>query len=302
LHWLNAILSFIDSVSSQAEINKMNIQNLSVMFTPAIFQDHNKGSLPGEWGSDCVLEDLIQNHETLFANKDLRSQTAITGGIELSDERNIKNYARRPSSAELSPVMTIHTEEDYGDIFEDDDLEPVESYVNGDLLGADGKYLASPVSPEVARTPDLSPLPSPISPNVSQSHAEMEESKDRVTEAISRQQARTGVPKFRTRSQDLKINTSAFKFSHSNTSGSLHTSPINMAFTAPVGHAPTYTPIEPKTPVSPKLTRRPKSVKRRVTGKRENSVDQSPDAVAVESDSPPVPPMPTIPREHPTTL
>ncbi|KAI8577153.1 hypothetical protein K450DRAFT_302122 [Umbelopsis ramanniana AG] len=299
---LKVLIQHLANVSSQAEINKMNIQNLSVMFTPAIFQDHNKGSLPGEWGSDCVLEDLIQNHETLFANKDLRSQTAITGGIELSDERNIKNYARRPSSAELSPVMTIHTEEDYGDIFKDEDLEPVESYVNSDLVGVDGKYLVSPVSPEVARTPDLSPLPSPISPDVSQSHAEMEESKDRVTEAISRQQARTGVPKFRTRSQDLKINTSAFKFSHSNTSGSLHTSPIDMAFTAPVGHAPTYTPNEPKTPVSPKLTRRPKSVKRRVTGKRESSADQSPDAVAVESNSLPVPPIPTIPREHHTTL
>ena len=280
----------------------MNIQNLSVMFTPAIFQDHNKGSLQGEWGNDCVLEDLIQNHETLFANKDLRSQTAITGGIELSDERNIKNYARRPSSAELSPVMTIHTEDDYGDIFKDDDLEPVESYVNGDPVAVDGKYLASPVSPEVARTPDLSPLPSPISLDTSESHAEMEESKDRVTEAISRQQARTGVPKFRTRSQDLKINTSAFKYSHSNTSGSLHTSPMEMAFTAPVGHAPTYTPIEPKTPVSPKLIRRPKSVKRRVTGKRENSADVSPDAVAVESDSPPVPPIPTLPTGHSTTL
>ncbi|KAH8551324.1 hypothetical protein BGW37DRAFT_537746 [Umbelopsis sp. PMI_123] len=294
---LKVLIQHLANIAAQAEVNKMNIQNLSVMFTPAIFQDHNKGSIPGEWGSDCVLEDLIQNHETLFANKDLRNQTAITGGIELSDERNIKNYARRPSSGELSPVMTIHTEEDYGDIFKEDDyLEPVENYVNSDLPAVDGKYLVSPVWPEVARTPDLSPLPSPITPETSQPQTEIEESKDRVTEAISRQQARTGVPKFRTRSQDLKINTSAFKFT--NTAGSLHQSPAEYAFTAPVGQAPTYMPVESRTPVSPKLTRRPKSVKRRATGKRESSADHSSDSAAVEANSPPVPPMPTIPNEH----
>lgn len=284
----------------------MNIQNLSVIFTPAIFQDHNKGGMPGEWGSDCVLEDLIQNHETLFANKDLRSQTAITGGIELSDERNIKHYARRPSSPELSPV-TIHTEDYYGDIFKgDDDLEPsVASYVHSDSLGLDGldsKYLASPVSPETSRTPDLSPLPSPVATETSHSAStELEESKDRVTEAISRQQARTGVPKFRTRSQDLKINTSAFKYPQAGL-GSLHQSPVELTETPTLPQPTTatpQTPIEPKTPISPKLTRRPGTVKRRNTGKRENSGEQSPDSIAVHDEAlPPVPPIPMLSDQH----
>jgi hypothetical protein len=284
----------------------MNIQNLSVMFTPAIFQDHNKGGIPGEWGSDCVLEDLIQNHEELFANKDLRSQTAITGGIELSDERNIKNYARRPSSPELSPITT-HTEDEFGDIFSgDDDLEPsVGSYVHSDSLGLDSKYLASPISPEVSRTPDLSPLPSPVTTETSHS-TEAEESKDRVSESISRQQARTGVPKFRTRSQDLKINTSGIKFPQppGSGSGSLQHSPVDISETPTVLQPTTVTPhtsVEPKTPMSPKLTRRPASVKRRNTGKRDNSGEQSPDSIALQDESlPPVPPVPMLTNQQAT--
>ncbi|KAM3578564.1 hypothetical protein VKS41_008949 [Umbelopsis sp. WA50703] len=300
---LKVLIQHLANISSQSDINKMGIQNLSVIFTPAIFQDHNKGGAPGEWGNDCVLEDLIQNHETLFANKDLRSQTAITGGIELSDERNIKNYARRPSSPELSPV-TMHTEDDIGNMFRyDEELEPsVASYVNVDGMSIDNKYLASPVSPEMTRTPELSPLPSPIATEVS--HAvptDVEESKDRVSETISRQQARTGVPKFRTRSQDLKIITNAIKYTNFDEEAVLHHSPLDIAQT-PVSQSNNtpQTPIEPKTPLSPKLTRRPASVKRRGTAKRENSGDQSPDSFAMEDAAlPPVPPLPMLNNEQP---
>ncbi|KAG2180105.1 hypothetical protein INT43_003893, partial [Umbelopsis isabellina] len=300
---LKVLIQHLANISSQSDINKMGIQNLIVIFTPAIFQDHNKGGAPGEWGNDCVLEDLIQNHETLFANKDLRSQTAITGGIELSDERNIKNYARRPSSPELSPV-TAHTEDDIGNMFRyDEDNEPsVASYVNIDSMSIDSRYLASPVSPEMTRTPDLSPLPSPITTEMSHTaSADVEESKDRVSEAISRQQARTGVPKFRTRSQDLKIITHAIKYNQPDGDAVLRLSPTDIAET-PVsqsGQTP-QTPIEPKTPISPKLTRRPASVKRRGTAKRENSDDRSPDSLVPENATlPPVPPLPMLNNEQP---
>jgi hypothetical protein len=281
----------------------MNIQNLSVIFTPAIFHDHNKGGVPGEWGSDCVLEDLIQNHETLFANKDLRSQTAITGGIELSDERNIKHYARRPSSPELSPV-TVHTEDGYGDLFHcDDDLVPsVESYVSLENLALAAKYLTSPVSLEAARTPDLSPLPSPVTIETSHTVSmEAEEIKDRVTEAISRQQARTGVPKFRTRSQDLKIITNAAKYSQPEGMSFLHQSPVELSQTPTTQASMTpQTSTEPKTPISARLTRRPASVKRRGTNKREHSGDESPDSIVVQDNPmPPVPPIPVSNNEQP---
>lgn len=71
----------------------MNIQNLSLIFTPAIFQDHNQAQRsPGEWCKDCVLEDLVENCESLFANKDLKSASAITGVIEYGFE-NVGNDA-----------------------------------------------------------------------------------------------------------------------------------------------------------------------------------------------------------------
>lgn len=65
----------------------MTISNLSVMFTPAIFQDHNHAQRsPGDWYSDCVLQDLIENCDTLFADKDLRGASAITGVIQYGIE------------------------------------------------------------------------------------------------------------------------------------------------------------------------------------------------------------------------
>lgn len=45
----------------------MNLQNLSYMFTPAIFHDHNQADHPGEWQSDLVFEDLVLHHDVVFA-------------------------------------------------------------------------------------------------------------------------------------------------------------------------------------------------------------------------------------------
>ncbi|KAF7722543.1 hypothetical protein EC973_002967 [Apophysomyces ossiformis] len=65
---LQVVISNLAKVNAKAEVNKMNIQNLSVIFTPAIFHDHNKADNAGEWYSDKVLEDLILHHKELFAN------------------------------------------------------------------------------------------------------------------------------------------------------------------------------------------------------------------------------------------
>jgi len=46
----------------------MTMKNLSVIFTPALFHDHNQAENNGEWYSDKVLEDLVLQHETLFEN------------------------------------------------------------------------------------------------------------------------------------------------------------------------------------------------------------------------------------------
>lgn len=79
----------------------MSAQNISLVFTPALFHDHNQAQRsPGEWYNDCVIEDLVMNCETLFADKDLRGASAITGVIDYGfehlyedhDDENLYNY------------------------------------------------------------------------------------------------------------------------------------------------------------------------------------------------------------------
>ncbi|KAG1246616.1 hypothetical protein G6F68_014563 [Rhizopus microsporus] len=67
----------------------MTISNLTLIFTPAIFQDLNHAqNAVGEWAKDCVLEDLILNNNDIFANKDLHNNSAITGDIEYGFSQN----------------------------------------------------------------------------------------------------------------------------------------------------------------------------------------------------------------------
>ena len=112
----------------------MTIKNLSLMFTPAIFQDHNQAQRsPGEWYSDCVLEDLIVNCETLFADKDLRSASAITGVIEYGfhEEQYDFDLPSSPSSSmyahtNSSPTNTESSDPEYG--VGEDDISPQEEH------------------------------------------------------------------------------------------------------------------------------------------------------------------------------
>lgn len=54
-------------MTAYSQVNKMTIKNLSVIFTPALFHDHNQAeTCTGEWYCDKVLEDLVLQHQTLF--------------------------------------------------------------------------------------------------------------------------------------------------------------------------------------------------------------------------------------------
>ncbi|KAI8085113.1 uncharacterized protein BX664DRAFT_338547 [Halteromyces radiatus] len=64
---LEAVVRHLEKVNAHSDTNKMNIQNLSYMFTPAIFHDHNQAEHPGEWRSDLMFEDLILHHDAVFA-------------------------------------------------------------------------------------------------------------------------------------------------------------------------------------------------------------------------------------------
>ncbi|KAI9029086.1 hypothetical protein CLU79DRAFT_811007 [Phycomyces nitens] len=63
---LRMIVQHLAKVNSYSQVNKMNLQNLSYIFTPSIFQDHNQAENAGEWYSDKVLQDLILYYDTLF--------------------------------------------------------------------------------------------------------------------------------------------------------------------------------------------------------------------------------------------
>ncbi|KAK4509765.1 uncharacterized protein ATC70_007067 [Mucor velutinosus] len=65
---LEAVIAHLAKVEGCSHVNKMTMKNLSVIFTPALFHDHNQAENSGEWYSDKVLEDLILQHDTLFEN------------------------------------------------------------------------------------------------------------------------------------------------------------------------------------------------------------------------------------------
>ncbi|KAG2224373.1 hypothetical protein INT45_006773, partial [Circinella minor] len=133
---LKILIEHLTKLESFVEKNKMTIKNLSLMFTPAIFQDHNQAQRsPGEWYSDCVLEDLIVNCETLFADKDLRGASAITGVIEYGfhEEQYDFDLPSSPSSSmyahtNSSPTNTEASDPEYG--VGEDDISPQEEHHN----------------------------------------------------------------------------------------------------------------------------------------------------------------------------
>ncbi|KAG2213930.1 hypothetical protein INT47_001199 [Mucor saturninus] len=91
---LEAIIRHLAKVQECSQANKMTIKNLSVIFTPALFHDHNQVENAGEWYSDIVLQDLIQQHESIF------SKTTVA-------QQQPKNPFDSPSSSVLSLPFTM---------------------------------------------------------------------------------------------------------------------------------------------------------------------------------------------------
>lgn len=109
----------------------MTTSNLTLIFTPAIFQDLNHAQhSPGEWAKDCVLEDLIMNSQDIFANKDLHNNSAITGhiqyGFDHTDAPVQSIHANRYAMTIQSPDSPTGKSQDHND---DDD---VYSFVDDD--------------------------------------------------------------------------------------------------------------------------------------------------------------------------
>lgn len=172
----------------------MSIQNLSLIFTPAIFQDHNQAQRsPGEWCKDCVLEDLIENCESLFANKDLRSASAITGVIEYGFE-NVGNEPEDQDDAFYAFDLPSPTSSLYEDSpTTEPEQEMNQQHINSDNDTADS---SSPSSSSYGSPSSSSPT------TITTQHSDVANSTARP---LSTEQ-----PKFRAVSQDrgLKVDTS----------------------------------------------------------------------------------------------
>ncbi|KAG1221646.1 hypothetical protein G6F62_008993 [Rhizopus arrhizus] len=65
---LHCLVSHLANVNSNSQINKMNIQNLALIFTPVIFHDFNQTeeTTTGDWSPEDLFEDMILHHERLF--------------------------------------------------------------------------------------------------------------------------------------------------------------------------------------------------------------------------------------------
>ncbi|KAI8074342.1 uncharacterized protein B0P05DRAFT_512943 [Gilbertella persicaria] len=97
---LHAVISHLAKVQNSSHLNKMNLKNLSVIFTPAIFHDHNQAENAGEWYSDKVLEDLILQHETLFVDAENQIKT-------LQQQQQQQQQPRSTSDSSASSVISF---------------------------------------------------------------------------------------------------------------------------------------------------------------------------------------------------
>ncbi|KAI8375225.1 hypothetical protein BD560DRAFT_393091 [Blakeslea trispora] len=175
---LKVLVHHLKKLQSSVEKNKMTINNLTLIFTPAIFQDLNHAQSPGEWAKDCVLEDLIINADDIFANKDLHNNSAITGHIEYgfhqhdvdSNDMLANRYAMTIQSPD-SPTMKMNTEEEEEeeeDEGEDDYEFSVEAYEYEDddyssYLPDEQNNTHLSASQLPLRNSSRSPSPTPIS-------------------------------------------------------------------------------------------------------------------------------------------
>lgn len=149
----------------------MTASNLTLIFTPAIFQDLNHAQhSPGEWAKDCVLEDLIMNSQDIFANKDLHNNSAITGhiqyGFDHTDTPVQSIHANRYAMTIQSPDSPTsksqqHNDEDvYSFVDDDNDTDFVTSLHNGGSSNASSiLHLSAEHLPKRSSSRSNSPSP-----------------------------------------------------------------------------------------------------------------------------------------------
>ncbi|RCH91856.1 hypothetical protein CU098_000636, partial [Rhizopus stolonifer] len=147
---LKVLIHHLSKLQACVEKNKMTTNNLTLIFTPAIFQDLNHAQSPGEWAKDCVLEDLIHNAQAIFANKDLHNNSAITGHIEYGFHHAIEDTNRYAMTVQSPDSPTIPSDEEGGYAFVVEDYESQENTTTMNYLSAEQlplRHSSRPTSP-----------------------------------------------------------------------------------------------------------------------------------------------------------
>lgn len=300
-------------LQARVEKNKMTTGNLTLIFTPAIFQDLNHAqNSPGEWAKDCVLEDLIMNNQDIFANKDLHNNSAITGHIEYGfdhtddtpDQPN--RYAMTVQSPD-SPTGTSHegVENEYSFITTDEeDAKPIQDDIStttsNTTLFVSNNFMPEPQqSPQLQHTKSRPSSPSPPQRSSSRSPSpqptkELEDTGETEVETVT--PSRSGSverKKFQARFQGkgLKVDTGGISSSGSKGNNiDMHVPTVKSAV------VPSYDwlNLDPETtPVVPKL-RRSVTTGKKVLYRRKNSAHQMPEGGQIPS-------VPVMKRYHSNT-
>ncbi|KAI8140125.1 hypothetical protein BJV82DRAFT_671897 [Fennellomyces sp. T-0311] len=106
---LRTVIEHLAKVTAHADVNKMNMQNLSLIFTPAIFHDHNNAENAGEWCVDKVFSDLITHHQTLFV-------TVEAAIAERKKQRQNPQHSRAPLPPAPPPQAPVAIHPNNNDI------------------------------------------------------------------------------------------------------------------------------------------------------------------------------------------
>ncbi|KAL1918171.1 uncharacterized protein VTP21DRAFT_3437 [Calcarisporiella thermophila] len=163
LETLHVLVKHLARVVEHQDVNKMTLSNLSLIFTPVIFHDHNQSDAPSQpkatgmsgldWFDDCVLSDLICYADEVF---EVLPHLA----------------ARNNSMTSLTSAVTITAAGPEGNPLESTSTHAgiVDDLIKGELSGANGKRISyasitdspSAIAPIVVRLENSVPMAPPV--------------------------------------------------------------------------------------------------------------------------------------------
>ncbi|KAL0096339.1 hypothetical protein J3Q64DRAFT_1827403 [Phycomyces blakesleeanus] len=133
---LYILTTHLAKVNENSRVNKMHIQNLSVIFTPAIFKDFNQAEVPGEWANDVVFEDLVHYYKEVFGFAPIEAPDNPVAVVQQKPGgRPMSSYSHNQNG----PKVTINDQasQDYtkGMLLTSPMSDPLTAHQHADLTG-----------------------------------------------------------------------------------------------------------------------------------------------------------------------